>query len=76
MPLENNIEVTQALHLQDYFRMEQKGGHFLAMDLSGIEWSELTEAQRRKVWALIYNNHHSNNPELIKMLWGLGAKAE
>ena len=74
MHTENNISITQSLHLSDYFRMEQKAGHFIDFDFSDISWIDLTEAQRKRIWSLIYNTHAEQNKDLINMLFQIGVK--
>lgn len=67
----NKISTTQAMKLIDYFLVEQRHGNFTDLDLSGIDWFDLSDDQRRKIWAMLYSDDVDN---LTKMLFSLGAK--
>lgn len=67
----NKISTTQALALADYFMREQRAGGFADLDLTDINWFELEEGERAKIWALIYNNPKA----LTSMLYEIGAKS-
>lgn len=65
------IGVTQALFLDDYFRNKQREGEYKEYNFRGIKWIDITEQERKRIWALIYND---KKEDLIKMLRGLGLK--
>ncbi len=69
----NNISVTQALQLEDYFVGEQKDGRYKSYDFTDIVWTEITEGQRKRIWYLIYNEE-SESDLLTDMLFSLGLK--
>ena len=67
------ISATQALELDDYFRREQKGGNYTEYDFANIIFLDISNAQRGRIWALIYNN---KKEDLIDMLFSIGLKVK
>ena len=66
-----NRNTQRELGLIDYFHKEQKGGNFLEYDFNQVDYSDQSDKQLNRIWALIMNN---KKEDLIKHLFTIGLK--